>query len=151
MNQQDVLQANAEAARTYQSSPILPPTIAPTESPEPTPGPLTAGSQALFIGDSLTEGYGTTTPSEEGFALVLSRARNWDAVVDGVGSTGFTHESGMDGADGNEYQARIVEHGDNAALNPAIVVLQGGLDDTSTLSVPTINAISAAVEAATAA
>ncbi|WP_162149350.1 SGNH/GDSL hydrolase family protein [Arthrobacter sp. Br18] len=151
LNQQDVLQANAEAARAYRSSPVSPPTVAPTESPEPTIGSVAAGSQALFIGDAFTEGYGTTTPSEEGFARVLSRAREWNAVVDGIGSTGFTFGSDMDGSDGNEYQARISKHADNATLNPAIVVLQGGLDDTSTLSVPTINAISATVETATAA
>ncbi|WP_026548894.1 hypothetical protein [Arthrobacter sp. Br18] len=69
--------------------------------------------------------------------------------MDGVDLAGFTYGSGTDGTDNNEYNARIAEHADDPALNPAIVVIQGGLDEASSLSVPTINAVSATLEAAT--
>lgn len=99
--------------------------------PSPTREPLTlkpvpAGAQVLFLGDSYTEGYGTTNMAKDNFARTLARTRGWDAVVDGIGGTGFIN-GGPAGA--RDYRSRIENLSVERALNPALVVIEGGLND----------------------
>ncbi|MFC5788494.1 SGNH/GDSL hydrolase family protein [Agromyces tardus] len=88
---------------------------------------LPAEPLALIVGDSYTEGRGSTKV-EKSWAYLAAASLGWDATIDGVGGTGFVKGLSSAGASGLEYRQRLLTH---AAMNVDydIVVMQGGLND----------------------
>jgi lysophospholipase L1-like esterase len=120
------------------------PASVPTATPGPSAAPATTdgagGPEAdlgllpdhpdvLVIGDSFTEGYGLGDPSHQ-WASIAARTLGWNATIDGVGGTGFTKDTATDGRAGLDYRARLASHA-SANIDYDLVVLQGGLNDST--------------------
>lgn len=84
---------------------------------------LPDSADVLVFGDSWTVGYGLDAVTD-GYAYQVGPAMGWDVTVDGSGGTGYLNP-GPDGV--GTYATRLV----TAAVDPppALVVLQGGLND----------------------
>ena len=82
---------------------------------------------ALIVGDSYTEGYGSSEP-EKGWAYLAAASLGWAATIDGIGGTGFYKGTSADRSPGHEYRTRLLAHA-ATRVDYDIVVLQGGLND----------------------
>ncbi len=80
-----------------------------------------AGERVLFFGDSYTAGYGATS-DDEAFPARTAAAFDWVADVTAGPGTGFVAEGGV----GRDYLEQLA---DLDVEPPALVVLQGGLND----------------------
>jgi acyl-CoA thioesterase-1 len=87
---------------------------------------IPARPKVLIIGDSYTEGYGTTNGATFGWAPVISRDLNWDSTIDGVGNTGYSAGGAPDGSGDRNFRDRLAKHKD---LDPDLVFMQGGQND----------------------
>lgn len=85
-------------------------------------------AQVLIIGDSYAQGTGASNDAAK-WTTILAKDQGWDAVVDGIGGTGFTWGGGDDGQAGNVYSARIKKHAQDPSLKPSLVILEGGQND----------------------
>jgi lysophospholipase L1-like esterase len=99
---------------------------------EPSPSVAPGDTAAVFLGDSYTEGWGATEPSNRWSALVADRA-GWVEINQGQGGTGFvTTAFGACGLDEcPTYPDRV---SDVVAAQPDIVVIAGGQNDLPVLS-----------------
>lgn len=102
--------------------------------------PLSAGSDALFFGDSWTWGYSAEPPTK-GMAYTAAAELELDATVDGVPGTGFV--SPGSGNEGSFARRLTALHLDAV---PELVVLQGGTNDTESTPENIAAALTAAVE-----
>ena len=78
-----------------------------------------------IVGASYTAGVGPRDP-ELSWAVQLARALRWNAVVYGVSGAGYVRA----GAGGQGPMARLLASEGLAALDPALVIVQAGHDDT---------------------
>ena len=80
---------------------------------------------AAIVGASYTAGVGPGNP-EQSWAVRLARELHWNAVVYGVSGAGFTRSA--PGAAGS--MSGLLEAEDLPRLNPALVIVQAGFDDS---------------------
>ena len=80
---------------------------------------------AAIVGASYTAGVGPGNP-EQSWAVRLARELHWNAVVYGVSGAGFARSA--PGAAGS--MADLLEAEDLPRLNPALVIVQAGFDDS---------------------
>ena len=100
----------------------------PSSAPKPTFTIPPENSEALFVGDSYTEGSGAST-ARLAWAHLVSKQMGWKATYAGVGGTGFTWGGGDKGDDGETISERVVKLSKREGLQPKVVVLQGGQND----------------------
>ncbi len=100
------------------------------------------GTRTLILGDSWTVGYGADT-QEHGFAYLATSDLQLDATIDGISGSGYT--SAGPNNEGT-YRTRIERL--PADLNPALIILQGSVNDAAPTTVETLTAVAAAIEAA---
>jgi acyl-CoA thioesterase-1 len=81
-----------------------------------------SGPTAVFLGDSYTQGVGLSHIGDV-YAYVTAAAMHWRAVLNAVGGTGYVSEGPCRG---QQFSARVPQV---SAVDPAVVVIQGGLDD----------------------
>jgi acyl-CoA thioesterase-1 len=81
-----------------------------------------SGPTAVFLGDSYTQGVGLSNIRDD-YAYVTSAAMRWRAVLNAAGGTGYVNGGPCSG---RQFLARVPQI---VALRPAVVVIQGGLDD----------------------
>jgi lysophospholipase L1-like esterase len=77
------------------------------------------------VGASYTAGVGPGDAALS-WAVLLARALRWNAVVDGVSGVGYARA----GAGGQGPVIRLLEREDLRALDPALVIVQAGHDDS---------------------
>lgn len=86
---------------------------------------------ALFIGDSYTEGNGATSPAT-GYAAQVVEHFGWRASVDAQGSTGFLNPGVQNNGLGRQTVLARVEAIDPATFSPTLtIVVDAGLNDTA--------------------
>jgi lysophospholipase L1-like esterase len=78
-----------------------------------------------IVGASYTAGVGPHDP-ELSWAVQLARMLGWNAVIDGVSGAGYVSA----GAGGQGPVARMLAREELAALDPALVIVQAGHNDT---------------------
>jgi lysophospholipase L1-like esterase len=76
-----------------------------------------------FVGDSYTAGLGATSLAE-GWPTIVAKARGWRLELLGVAGTGFANNGPCGGH--SAYADRI---GDVVQTDPALVIVEGGLND----------------------
>lgn len=87
--------------------------------------------QAVFLGDSYTQGTGASVPSKRWTSLV-SAAFKWEEINNGRGGTGYVSTSNVDGC-GLSFCPNIEAMADQAIEEaPAVVVVSGGQNDFPT-------------------
>lgn len=91
------------------------------------PPVISEDPDALIVGDSFTEGYGSSRP-DLSWAHLAGATLGWNVTIDGVGGTGFTKDTATDGRVGMDFRSRVLAHKDSGATFD-VVVLQGGLND----------------------
>lgn len=111
----------------------MPPTYTSTYTPRveapysaPSPISLPPNAQAVFIGDSWTEGY-SATPEDRGYAYLTASAMGWTPIVYSAASTGYT--KGNKEGTVPRYAERIPLLPDTGAQ---IVIVQGSVNDFDT-------------------
>jgi hypothetical protein len=117
---------NQPAPESGAARPAAAITPEPTETLSTLRDSLPAGSNALIIGDSYTQGHAASAGN--GYAEVLGRDLGWKTTVNGVGGTGYTAGGGNGGSGTQQFSTRIAELA-GPELAPAIVILQGGQND----------------------
>lgn len=105
--QQDRLARGAAEAASFTPAPLA--TRAAEES-----------TTAAFLGDSYTEGAGSTQDRLSRWTTLAARELGWDEKNFGIGGTGYVQ--------GENYLSRVDEV---IAANPDIVVVSGGRNDVS--------------------
>jgi len=83
--------------------------------------------RCVVVGDSFTEGVGAFA-TFDGFAHRLSYATGWEVWSSGSGGTGYLATNGSR----QEFRDRI--HTDVIQNNPNVVIIAGGINDSSTHS-----------------
>lgn len=116
-----------EADPTRTARPVEP-IVAPTRTPLP-PMQLPQDAQVLAIGDSFVEGFGANDPAQEGWVPLVADAMGWDVMVNGRGGTGYLWGGGDNGDAGMQYINRVREFAADNAIQPDLVLLQGGPND----------------------
>lgn len=81
-----------------------------------------SGPTAVFLGDSYTQGVGLLHIGDV-YAYATAAALHWRAVLNAAGGTGYISGGPCHG---QQLSARVPQV---VAANPAIVVIQAGLDD----------------------
>lgn len=81
-----------------------------------------SGPTAVFLGDSYTQGVGLADIRDD-YAYVTAAALHWRPILNAAGGTGYVNE-GPCGE--QQFSARLPQV---VAEHPAVVVIQGGLDD----------------------
>jgi len=97
----------------------------PRAVPEP---PADFGKNAVFIGDSYTQGTGASSPSLRWTSLVAAQ-RGWQETNLGLGGTGYLRTAGLQGCGRPScpnYQG-VVDQA--VAADPDVVVVAGGQND----------------------
>lgn len=89
---------------------------------------MPAEPRLLIMGDSYTEGFAAEAPRENGWAYLTAAALGFPSVIDGVGGTGWTTGTGVDGTEANRYSDRVARMATDG-YNPNIVIVQGGQND----------------------
>lgn len=118
--------------------PVEPPATAyesrPVETPTPTPTPevlqiaATNGRPApvaLLLGDSYSADVGASAP-ENGYASIVARELGWDMTVLSAPGGGYS----LPGVNGQSI-VQMYEATDVATLQPDVVIIQSGYNDTS--------------------
>lgn len=100
---------------------------------------------ALF-GDSYSEGTGADNPAADGYAARLAKDTGWDIRTTSLSGGGYRNP----GVDKSGPYTRKVEAADLPAINPDLIVLQGGLNDLG-YGTEVLNGSRAAISAAQAA
>lgn len=101
------------------------PQVAPTYAPAP-PIALPVNAEAVFIGDSWTQGY-SATPESLGYAYLTEAAMGWTGPVYAASNTGYV--TGSKDGEVPAYAERIASLPDDDAQ---IVVVQGSINDLDT-------------------
>jgi lysophospholipase L1-like esterase len=83
-------------------------------------------ADVLILGDSYTQGYGSSDQSKLGWAPLVATHEGWKATIDGIGNTGYTAGGQADGSGENTFGKRLAAH---AAMHPDLVIIQGGQND----------------------
>jgi len=84
--------------------------------------------QFLLVGDSYSDGANGVGPLDT-YAWQLGQWLGVDTWIDGIGGTGFSATGTAPGK--SEYLTRIVADTGDSRLNPALVLLQGSVNDSS--------------------
>lgn len=87
-----------------------------------------ANPHVFILGDSYTQGVGTTDYARKNWARLVTDRLGWNAEIDGVGGTGWTWGGGANGTNGDDYLTRLKEAG-KRGVDPDVVIIQGGQND----------------------
>jgi lysophospholipase L1-like esterase len=94
----------------------------------------TGSPTVAVIGDSYTSGNGATDV-RHGWAYLLARREGWRPVLLGIGGTGLRNDGPCNG---QQYLTRVAAA---AAVDPAGVIVEGGLNDRLASAADEENAI----------
>jgi GDSL-like Lipase/Acylhydrolase family len=101
------------------------------------------GPRVVVMGDSFTEGTGATIP-QQWWSRKMAEALGWyDVAQSGVGSTGY-----LAPGTGGKVKFRDRVTNDVINLNPDIVIVAGGINDSSSYTAAAIQTEAAALFAA---
>lgn len=117
----------------------MPQTVAadPNRSPRPIPtftfstaDEATDLPQAMFFGDSYSQGVGASTQSSR-WTTIVSRKHDWDERNEAFGGTGYTATAGLEGCGRSDCPNYVEAVAAAPDASPAIVFVAGGQNDFS--------------------